>query len=160
VLEFLPDLVVGMLNTQSNWRVWINQQHLISNNKDRQDMEANNSKGRLLHQITEVVHQHLVLPAVEGTDRLSLAHQFKLLPAVGATVDQAKDRQDVDNRPQGHPFLPAVVAMDQPHHLQLHHPEVVATAADLSSNLFHRRRRRVCHVSYKNLPSTLNFCLR
>jgi hypothetical protein len=28
--------------------------------------------------------------------------------------------------------------MDQPHHVQLHHPEVAATAADLSSNLVHR----------------------
>jgi hypothetical protein len=73
--------------------------NLTSNNKDRQDMAANNSKGRRLHQITGAVHQHLVLPAVEATDRLSLAHQFQLLPAVGATVDQAKDCQDMDNPP-------------------------------------------------------------
>jgi hypothetical protein len=74
--------------------------HLTSNSKDRQDMAANNSKGRRLHQITGApVHQHLVLPAVEATDRLSLAHQFQLLPVVGATVDQAKDRQDMDNPP-------------------------------------------------------------
>jgi hypothetical protein len=74
--------------------------HLTSNSKDRQDMAANNSKGRRLHQITGApVHQHLVLPVVEATDRLSLAHQFQLLPAVGATVDQAKDRQDMDNPP-------------------------------------------------------------
>jgi hypothetical protein len=43
------------------------------------------------------------------------------------------------NPPLGHPLLPEVVAMDQPHHVQLHHPEVAATAADLSSsNLVHR----------------------
>jgi hypothetical protein len=37
--------------------------------------------------------------------------------------------------------------MDQPHHVQLHHPEVAATAADLSSNLVHRLETMVVAVA-------------
>lgn len=37
--------------------------------------------------------------------------------------------------------------MDQPHHVQLHHPEVAATAADLSSNLVHRLETTVVVVA-------------
>ncbi len=148
-LQLHPEVVdtVGEISSLLDHPALEGMDHLTSNSKDRQDMEANNSKGRRHHPTTGAVHQHLDLPAVEATDRLSPAHQFQLLPAVGATVNQVKDRQDMDNPPLGHPLLPAVVAMDQPHHVQLHHPEVAATAADLSSNLVHRLETTVAAVA-------------
>jgi hypothetical protein len=100
-LQLHPEVVdtVGEISSLLDHPALEGMDHLTSNSKDRQDMAANNSKGRRHHPTTGAVHQHLVLPAVEATDRLSPAHQFRLLPAVGATVDQAKDRQDMDNPP-------------------------------------------------------------
>jgi hypothetical protein len=37
--------------------------------------------------------------------------------------------------------------MDQPHHVQLYHPEMAATAADLSSNLVHQLETMVAAVA-------------
>jgi hypothetical protein len=46
--------------------------------------------------------------------------------------------------------------MDQPHHVQLHHPEVAATAADLSSNLVHRLETMVVAAVAKEVGTAVD----
>lgn len=46
--------------------------------------------------------------------------------------------------------------MDLPHHVQLHHPEVAATAADLSSNLVHRLETMVVAAVAKEVGTAVD----
>lgn len=46
--------------------------------------------------------------------------------------------------------------MDQPHHVQLHHPEVAATAADLSSNLVHQLETTVVAAVAKEADTVVD----